>query len=501
MADGKIAIPTPLELQDQFLRDIRLGAIDAGLAEPPTQPGTDWFLLGTANANLALIGLANIAIAEDDSNVLTATGPALDKIREAEGLPVVAASGSSGKIVPTISGLTTILNGSQLLLPNGLRIKVVGNYVNPSNGDEINVTAIDTGTGTNLPAGAVVRFVSAPVNVNVAAKVSAGEPLTGGTDNETDRRKRARILNVRQNKPAGNNWAHLRQLVLDELGNVQDVYVYPALGGPSSQKIVPVKDFDFDSFDFSRAPSSTALQAIRALLHSQAGIGDETIIQAPVNQAVAFSIVVTLPSSSLSGGNGLGWTDQAPWPPLVGGDNGKVTITAVGASNDQLTLSAVTATAPVDGQTTIAWWSTADRKFYTAMVLSHSGGTTAWVVNLDHPLVGRNGIGPQTGDYVSPAAHGLDGYGSAWVDLFRALGPGEATSDVNRIPRALRHPFVADEDPASVTTTSLLKLVDKFPEITAIAFGTAAVTTPTVPADTTVAVNILVPGNFGVYKT
>lgn len=501
MADGKIAIPTPQELQDQFLRDIRLAAIDTGLAEPPTQPGTDWFLLATASANLGLISLANTSIAEDDANVLTATGKSLDRIRVAEGLPEVPASGSSGKIRPTILGATTILDGTQLLLPNGLRIKVVGTYINPADGDEINVAAIDTGAGTNLPGDAIVRFVSAPVNVNVNATVSAGEPLTGGSDVETDQRKRARILNVRQNKPAGNNWAHLRQLILDQLGNVQDVYIYPALGGPSSQKIVPVKDFDLELSDFSRAPSSSALAAIRSLLFAQAGIGDETIVQASVDQAVDFSLVVTLPDSALSGGNGQGWSDQMPWPPLVGGDNGKVTITAVGAGNDSLILSALTTTAPVAGQTNIAWWSAADRKFYSALVILQSGGAGAWVVGLDRPLVGRNGAAPAIGDYVSPAAHNLQGYGGAWVELFRALGPGEATSDSNRIPRAKRHPFVTDEDPSDVTTTSLLKVVSTFPEITAIAFGTAAVTTPTIPADTTVAVNILVPGKFGVYKT
>jgi len=499
MADGKITTPSPTEMRDQVLRDIRLEAIDSGIAEPPTQPGTDWFLLATASANLASIGLANIAISDEDKSLLTATGAQLDRIREAEGLPVVPAVGSFGKVRPTILGTTTILSGTHLLLPNGLRIKVVGNYVGPTDGDEIDVEAVDVGSRTNATGGTVVRFVTAPTNVAVAAKVSSSYPLTGGTDVETDNRKRARILNTRRNKPAGNNWAYLRQLVLDKLGNVQDVYVYPALGGPASQKVVPIKDFDADLNDFSRAPNSSALAAIRGLIHGSVGIGDETIVQAPADQSVDFSILVTIPDSALSGGNGQGWTDQAPWPPLVGGDSGKVTISAVGAGNDSITVTAGTSTAPVDGQTNIAWWSSVDRKFYRALVIAHSGSAGAWVLTLDHPIVGKNGAAPQTGDYISPDAHNLDDYGKLWVDTFRTLGPGEATSDGDRLPRSLRHPFVTDEDPSDVTTPVLLKIVAAYPEITGIAFGTAATTTPTIPADTTVAVNVLVPSKFGIY--
>src|SRR5262245_40263765 len=92
------------ELKAQLLRDIRLAAIDSGLSEPPTQPGTDWDLLATAQANMALLGFGNINASAEDNSVLTATGQALDDIRVAEGLPEVAAAGATGKLVVTVAG-------------------------------------------------------------------------------------------------------------------------------------------------------------------------------------------------------------------------------------------------------------------------------------------------------------------------------------------------------------------------------------------------------------
>lgn len=502
MADGDIVLPkNSAELRDSFLRDIRLAAIDTGLVtEPPTQPGTDWYLLGESVSRQVMIGLANQAIADLDRSALTATGSSLDRIRLELGLPEVAAAGSTGKILPTILGTTTIVNGSEFVLPNGLRGKVVGTYVNPAQGDELDVAAIDVGSGTNLGAGQVVRFVSPPVNVAVEAKVSTGSPLTGGTDVETDDRKRQRILNTLRNKPAGGNWADIRQRVLDNFGAVQDCYIYPALGGPSSAKAVPVKDFDLATNDFSRSITSATQQSVRALLFSKLAIGNQNVIQASVDQPADFTLLVQIPASALSGGNGQGWTDQVPWPSLEVGDGGNVTITAVGGNDDVITVDAATTTAPIAGQTHIAWWSSVDRAFYTALVVSQTGSSGAWVLTLDRPLRGKGGASPQVGDYISPGAANLAKYGASWVNTFRALGPGQNTSDPNRLPRSLRRPFVTDEDRSDITTTALTALTTKHPEITNISFGYAPVTEPTVPGSVDTGPAILVPRRFGIYE-
>ncbi len=503
MATAIVYVPSgEEELRQQFLRDIRLAAIDTGITtEPPTTPGSDWYLLGTACSNLALLSIGNVQLAADDMNVLTSTGPALETLRIADGLPEVGASRASGKIVPEVLGPTTLVSGTQFVYPNGLRGRVVGNYVNIQNGAEVNVESVDAGSLTNLKAGAKVRFVGQPVNIATDAVVSTGSPITGGTDVETDERKRQRILNTRRNRPSGGNWAYIRQIVLDELGSVQDCYVYPALGGPSSVKAIPVRAFDRENKDFSRACSSALLNRTRQLIWSKVPIGDKHVIQAATDQEVDFTIRVTIPDSALSGGNGLGWTDSTVWPTLETADGNTVQIDDVTANANVLTVDAETATSPVAGQTTIAWYCVPDRKFYTALVVGVSGAAGAWVLTLDRPLRSEDGEAPQVGDYICPAAQNLDGYAEKWLDIFEELGPGEQTADAGRLPRAKRHPYVTDEDPASITTVNLGRLPQAFPEITAISFGSAATTTPTVPSDVDDPPSILIPRKFAIYPT
>lgn len=498
---GIVQVPTgSAEIRDQWLQDVRLAAIDTGVAEPPVEPGTDYYLIGEANSQVALVGLANISLAAKDVNVLDATGEPLDAIREGDGLPVVSPAGATGKIKITVAGPTNVPTGTKLKLPNGLRIQTVGTVINPADQQEIDVAAIeDTGSLTNLKGGSAVQFVAAPTNVSKAAVVSSDFPLTGGTDKETDSRKRDRILNTRRNKPAAGNWAYWRQFVLDNFAAAVDTYVYPALGGPSSHLIVPVRAFDRANNDYSRTPSSALVQAIRTAVQADANTGIETVLRGPANEAADFTLLVDIPDSVLAGGNGQGWTNTNPWPSLEVADAGNVALSGTPADSASITVDAQTAVTPVDGQTEIAWWSSADRMFYTALVVSHSGGVGAWVLNLDRPLVGIDGAVPQSGDYVCPSAQNLTAYGDTWVALFEALGPGEMTTDPDRLPRSLRNPNAADEDPHSMTRATLKGVTGKHVEITDITFGYAPATSPTVPATVDDPPNILVPRRFAIY--
>ncbi len=488
------------ELVDRFLRDVRLAADAENMDEPPTQVGTDFWLTANGIAGMGLLGFANISTSEADQSLLTATGDALDQIREAEGLPQVPGAPATGNLVVTILGATTLTDGQVFLYPNGVSGTVVGTYVNPADGDEVAVTASQSGTKGNLGGGSKVRFVSPPINVASEATVSTGSPLTGGTEEETDDRKRDRILNVRQNKPAGGNWAQLRQFALDGLGSLTDCYIYPALGGPGSVKIVPIKDFDLDLNDFSRSLSTAGLATVRSAIQSELSAGIEAVVQASADQAVDAAISVTIPDSSQAGGNGQGWTNDPVWPTLEVADAGKVRVTPASvAPYTSITVTANTATLPVDGLTQIAWWSAADRKFRTAMVIGHSGSAGARVLTLDRPLTDSTGAGPADGDYISPAAQNLEGYGKAWVQLFRTLGPGENTADAQRLPRARRHPYVAVEDPSGLTNSFFASMVTQYPEITDYAYVYRSTTQPTVPSATADPPNILIPRRFGVY--
>ncbi|HEX5076137.1 MAG TPA: baseplate J/gp47 family protein [Gemmatimonadaceae bacterium] len=504
--------PSQAELLAMFLSDYRLAAADAGLDEPPTGPASDPYMIGTAVANIGLLIFTNINQAESAGNALTATGDDLDAIREAEQLPEVLPSRATGKLIITVLGATTIYNGQEFTLPNGLRGRVVGNVLNPPDQSEIDVETVDTGSKTNLAGGSKVRFAPAPPNVEEQAIVSSSFPLTGGTDGETDGRKRDRILNARRNRPAGGNWSQLREWALEALPSAQDCYVYPALGGPASAKVTPIRSMDASVFDFSRECDAVQLQAVRSYIQAKMPGQNEVVIQSPSNNPCDVAVLVTLPDSALAGGNGKGWTDAAPWPLLEVADGGAVLVTATSSDFLTVTLSANTAVTPIAGISHVAWWSSAERKFYTRLVTAVSGSAGAWVLTLESPLIDATGAGPQVSDYVCPAAANLAAYGDVWLQLLNGFGPGEHTTDSSRLPRAKRHPYVTDEDPTDITNATLAQWSNGwrdssgetvhagFPEITAFSLSVASQTTPSIPALVSFRQFVLTPRKFGIYK-
>lgn len=498
---GEVFVPeTPEEWRDGILADIRLEGRKTTTIEPAVQPGTDDYRWATAVSNAAYLIASAIAIERDNVTPLRASGDGLEDWRRALGLPEVQPSPSTGKLVLTVDGTSSMPQGTQFVLPNGLRGEVAQTYPSVTDGSEVSVRTIDKGSATELSGGSIVRFVSPPINVHTEAEVSKNAPLTGGLDAETDNRKRARIANRLGNKPAGGNWADLRETALNELASLVDCFVYPALGGPGSVKVVPVRDFDEDNSEFTRAPNDAALGIIRNALYRDFPDQQEIVVQAPADQSVDATVKLEIPASVFAGGDGTGWLDETPWPPLVGGDNGRVTATA-GSSAVQFTLSAGTATPPVPGQSHIAWWSPDDRVFYTRLVIELvSGGAGAWVIKVDAPLVSKNGVAIATGDFVSPAAVNIEQYGRTWLSVLRKLGPGENTSDVNRIPRALRHPYQSDESPSDIAFLALANFQDGHDEVTDAEWGYRSVTTPTTPTLAATAPNILVPRHFGLYQ-
>jgi len=246
---GKIYIPAKAgEIRDDMLTDIRLELLRNGVTNPPVQPNTDWYVLATALENLAQLQYYNIRISDEDSSVLTAGEDRLKELRDAYGLPEVQPGPSSGKIKITlpVGASSTVVDGTQFVLPNGLRGKVAGTYPAVSNGSILDVVTIDRGSNTVLAGGQKVRFVNPPLNVAVEATVEA-PGLVGGSDVEDQERLRTRILNRLRNVPAGGNWGDVREKTLNALAAVSDAFVYPALGGPGSYKVVPVVDFDRDN--------------------------------------------------------------------------------------------------------------------------------------------------------------------------------------------------------------------------------------------------------------
>lgn len=488
------------EVRDAILSDIRFETLNLTGTEPAVQPGTDDHIFATAHGNAAMLQYASIESERGQITPLNASGERLEEWRKSLGLPFVGASPASGKLRVTVQqGSVTISDGQQWVYPNGLRGKVSGHHSGVTDGGLVDVIAIDTGSNTNAEGGVKVRFVSPPNNVATEAEVSSDSPLTGGFDEEDDPRKRTRVQNALANKPGGGSWAQYRQVALDELASVQDCFVYPAPGGPSSVLVVPVRDFDVERNEYTRAMNTAALNVLQNAIFGNMSDAVENVVVASQDQETDATISVQIPDSVQSGGDGGGWLDLAPWPPLVAADAGRVTVTTF-TSSRQVTVSANTATAPVAGVTRIAWWSRVDRRFRQFLVTAVSGSAGAWVLTLDRPMTDSEGIAVQTTDYICPAAANMEAYGKAWVDVFRTLGPGEITTDVNRIPRSSRHPRIQDESPVDLGFLVLKDLGNKFNEIRSIAYEHRSTTTPTIPNSVDSPPRILVPLRFAVYK-
>jgi len=495
---GEIYVPANAEeIRDDFLTDIRLEAIKQGVPNPPVLPGSDWHILGTALSNIGLIQYSNLRISDDNMNVLTATGEDLDNIREAYGLPVVPSSPATGAIVVTtqIPLPLTIPDGTEFVLPNGLRGKVSPTAINVFTGAEIAVVTIDTGEDSNLGAGEIVQFVSPPVGVQTEATVSVNAPLAGGVSVETDERKRARILNRLQTVPAGGNWGDLIETSLNAIASLQYAFVYPALGGPASAKVVLCKNQNTETGDYSRQVTAAATNIIRAAIFSKMPSPMEIVVQSVEDEPFDATIDVDLPSAATSGGNGQGWVDQAPWPPLVPADAGRSTIFAALGTN--LFVNANTATAPIAGQTNILWWSSVDQRFYKRLVVGVTGGGPIWNITIDAPLVDSNNNDAIAGEYICPATSNYEAYGNTWRTVTNGLGPGENTSDPNRLPRSARHPFEEDGWHSSLTIQQLKSMVTAHPEIADASWAFRSLTAPSLPLLVASAPRILTPNNFG----
>jgi hypothetical protein len=498
LRSGQLYIPdSPAEIRDDLLTDFRLEAIAGGVTNPAVQPGTDNYFFFTATANCGYLQYSNFAALRPAITPLGAEGDDLEAWRKALGLPVVAASGATGKLtVGVATGATvTIPVGLQFVLPNGKRGRVSATAMSVVNGADVSVLMIDKGAVTNAKAGTKVRFQNPPFNVDVEARVSINGPLTGGYDAETEPRKKERILNRMGNTPGGGNWGHVREIAFNALATVQDCYVYPALGGPASQKTVIIREFDFENNDFTRAFSSAGVSIVENALHanlpSEMQIAVDTVGEEPTD--VSFEL--DLPLSSLAGGNGLGWVDQAPWPPA---GTGPVAVTSA-SSSTTFRLDAATATPPVAGQTHVAWWSPQDQKFFVGLVVSLGASQTsgAWDVVVAAPFVDSTGTAIAAGDYVSPAAANLTGYRTTFLKLMNKLGGGE--NAVTTESRRKRHPFVADGAPISITNRFLTSFIQAHDEIEDGDFLTVTVTTPSVPLTLDDPPNVLVPRHFGVY--
>ena len=463
--------PSAAESKAQFIEDLQLQALDAGVAVPPIEPGGEWDLLSTGVANNMSVLLANQQILDEDSDPMRATGAALDEWRLRLSLPEVLASAASGQLTLTVFGTTTIPAGLQLQAPNGFRARVPSGYVGVTGDVLVDAEMIDTGEDGNLLAGTKVQVTGGPPNIQTEATVPAD--WTGGNPAEDDTRKRERIISRMRN--GGSGWGDLRSTALDATGAISDAFVYPALGGPGSVKVIVASN----TSKTTRTVGAVTVAEIQAYLDN-AFPKDIWIcvVQSCADKPIDIALKIQLPA------RGAG-----KW--LAGGPTDVSYVTAL-TSETSFTLTGTLGALSIGDM--LACWNQSTATFSTATVLGLSGSvvtTTPWA----------GGSGPVLYSQVSPACESIDAIAATFVAEMLKLGAGEQVASTNpRFVFAYRHPVASADYPMECGSTLLFAIQRAHQQIINVEYiGTPPVLIP--PALVSSAAEVLQINQFGIYPT
>lgn len=465
---------TAADLKLQFIEDVTLGSIEAGDDDPPIEPNGEWDLLATGLSNMASVLVSYVQGKEDAINPLEATGQDLDDWRRWLQLPEVGASPAAGPVTITVSGTGTIPAGQQFVAPNGLVASVISGAVDKTGPTTVDALMVAPGSAGNLEPGTQVRLTGGPPNLQVLATIPTR--WVGGNEAEDDTRKRTRILS--RLRSAGAGWGALRDRALESTGAISDAFVYWALGGPGSAKVVVVSNTSATT----RQTSSAAVAAVDTYLANWYPKGTwAMVVQSAIDHPVDVEIKLGLPRAGAH-----------RW--LAGGPIARTTVTSAGEETAFTVANAATLGSLVPGET-IACWDSVNLTVATAKVVTISGAnitTTVW----------SSGGGPNVSagrTWIFPACDGLQTIVAEWLKIMLTLGPGEnlASTDPG-YQFAARLPVNSANTPMGITSVQLYKLREKIPEAYDIDFVSTPTATP-VPTLKSQAPYVARLHNFAVY--
>ena len=476
------------QYRDDFLRSVSNGLqLIAGIQNPNVSYGTDHYIIGTAIGKLAELASYNAIVAADAQMADTAVGEDLYRIAKIYDLALKPAGGSAGSLVLTSSNTAAVSSGQQLIDPTGLRYQVAvgGSY---ADSDQILITSIDTGSGTNIAAGTSLRWVSPPAFVAPTALVATGG-MTGGVDAEDDEGLRARLLERLRNPAGGGNWSQFAKAAESSSTAVQKAFVYPAYNGPSTVMVAvvtaPTKTNKNRNVN-SLIVNGTVKPAVQSIVFE----GVEIMVTTVQNQTTDVAIGLALPASASTSppGPGGGWLDGTPWPDSTPNS-------AVYAMTDNQHLTVYSISAPLAGVSRFIYIDS-NWNIYHRKVVSYVPGplSNLWTITVDSPCPGI-----QVGDWISPDAVNMDTYVAGLLNVFGKLGPGEITTNASLLPYAYRRPYTST-DWRSDIGPSILKFISNLgAEILDVRYLVASSTSPSIPTLVTDGPKILVPRHVGFY--
>lgn len=488
-AVGSANYPTPKELLNQILSDLRFSFAKDGLVVN-VLPGSDHYKRAEILANRLAIAIANNKVAVLNFSPLTATGDSLTDLAGVFGVTRRPASQAAGyAYVYGSSGSVTIPLDYLATASNGLKYKTTqSNTVTLDDTDPpaIELISVSSGSETNLDAGTQLTWDSAAVGaLNPKLVVDPGE-IDGGADADDDERLRTRLLRKLRSPGVGGNAAKVAEWAEESTASVEAAYVYPAIRGPGSYDIAVTKAGG------DRTLSTSTIATVAAYVAAQMpGFADLNVTAVDVEE-VDVVIDMILPDPVSAGGSGGGWIDASPWPSdadsaVVGQP---VKITAVGTN--QITVNDISVT-PTVGKHFSIWNPDAGEmvEFEITAVGGALGAHTITVSALPSWVT--------TGMYVSSAAVNLNAYAQDFLAEMEALGPGEKSESLDLIPRGRRFPKRDGANQYILTNTHLGNVAAKHDEIIEIRYAirnatgtTTELIAPSMPTNTADPPKILV---------
>lgn len=488
-----LAIKSLDEIRDDYLRTYRNSLIKRGIENPVVGDGTEIHMRATALAQQVYVATSGIPVAANAQMPDTAQEDDLIRVARIYGLSLRPAGPSAGPLVldSTIAGAVAIPTGAQLIDGSGFtyEVSVGGAFLD---GEEMQITSVDTGTGTNLAEGTVLRWTAPPPFVQPTAVVGVGG-LTGGVDAEDIEGLRARLLERLQNPPNGANWPAFNLAAEQSSTAVQKGFTYPACNGPSTVHVAVVtsptatnKERDVNTI----VMNTQVIPGVQAIIPEYA----ELLVTTVENVSVDVSVGISIPPAKTASppGPGGGWTDGDPFP--VFASQGYANVTAV---TNSTAFSVNSDIAPLVGSE-VCWISRDDWVFRTAAVVSFTG-TGPYAVVIDYPFTSANGVNIAVGDFVFPNAEKMEVYVPALLEAFARLGPGQKTNLSGLLPRALRRPLVTQAWPSDLNQKFLNPVRDSGDEVDTASYLYKSATSPALPAVITDPPKIFIPGRLAFY--
>lgn len=482
----QFTVKTREQIRDDYTRTVKAGLEKAGIPNVNVSAGTLDYVRGDA---LGAFGedLGNLVQIKANAQLPDSAGKDdpddLTRLTRIHGLGLRSAGPSIGPIVlsTAVAFPVVIPEGAQLIDSAGLSYETLSTAPY-SNGEAVQIRAVDTGSETNLEQGTVLRWVSPPPFVSQTALVGQGG-LVGGVDAEDVEGLRVRFLDYYRNPPKGGNWAQVALTAENSSTAVSKAFVYPGVYGGNTMHVVVL-----------RAPTTTnkartvpdlelALRIIPAVVSAFPTFADIVVTSAD-SFALDLSLSLSIPTSKKASapGPGGGWFDGTPWPTPLPGDSFARVVTVNGATD--LVIRATGA--PVVGGR-IAYVSPYDFRLYRGVIQTVDqpdplGFPNDWRVTLDVGFFYNRLVGSAilSGAWVFPDAERMAEYVAAVFAAYAELGPGEKTNSPGLVPRSLRKPGRTYAFPIDLTGFVLRRVILSGDEVNDVAFLEPVLSVPVV---------------------